>query len=42
MVECYFRALRMRNKLLLGQLVVHVIERAMSRMPPPEHLPISH
>src|ERR1700722_121714 len=29
MVESYFRALRVRNKFLRGQLVIHVLQRAM-------------
>jgi hypothetical protein len=32
-VESYFRALRVRNKMLLGQLVSRVIDRAMLRAP---------
>jgi len=32
-VENYFHALRVRNKLLLGQLVLRVIDRAMRRAP---------
>lgn len=32
-VESYFHALRIRNKVLLGQLVIHVVERAMRRAP---------
>lgn len=32
-VENYFHALRIRNKALLGQLVLRVIERAMQRAP---------
>jgi hypothetical protein len=32
-VENYFHALRIRNKALLGQLVLRVIERAMRRAP---------
>lgn len=32
-VENYFHALRVRNKALLGQLVLRVLERAMSRAP---------
>ena len=32
-VENYFHALRVRNKLLLGQLVQRVIDRAMNRAP---------
>lgn len=30
-VECYFRALGLRNKLLLGELVRRVLDRAMER-----------
>ena len=30
-VESYFNALRVRNKVLLGQLVARVLERAMQR-----------
>ncbi|HEU5397571.1 MAG TPA: hypothetical protein VFV81_10400 [Verrucomicrobiae bacterium] len=32
-VESYFHALRVRNKALLGQLVLRVLERAMHRAP---------
>ncbi len=32
-VECYFRALRIHNNLLRGQLVVHVLNRAMQLAP---------
>ena len=32
-VENYFHALRVRNKVLLGQLVLRVLERAMRRAP---------
>src|ERR1700679_912167 len=32
-VESYFHALRVRNKALLGQLVLLVIQRAMNRAP---------
>jgi len=32
-VESYFHALRVRNKVLLGQLVIHVLKRAMQRAP---------
>jgi hypothetical protein len=32
-VENYFHALRVRNKSLLGQLVLHVLERARQRAP---------
>ena len=32
-VENYFHALRVRNKALLGQLVLRVLERAMRRAP---------
>ncbi len=36
-VESYFNALRVRNKLLLGQLVVLVLKRAMARAPAEPH-----
>jgi hypothetical protein len=32
-VESYFHALRVRNKVLLGRLVIHVLRRAMKRAP---------
>src|SRR5438552_4598323 len=32
-VESYFHALRVRNKVLLGRLVIHVLKRAMQRAP---------
>lgn len=32
-VESYFQALRVRNKVLLGRLVIHVLKRAMQRAP---------
>jgi hypothetical protein len=32
-VESYFHALRVRNKVLLGRLVIHVLKRAMLRAP---------
>jgi hypothetical protein len=32
-VESYFHALRVRNKVLLGRLVIHVLKRAMHRAP---------
>jgi hypothetical protein len=32
-VESYFHALRIRNKVLLGRLVIHVLKRAMRRAP---------
>src|ERR1700722_17636932 len=32
-VESYFHALRVRNKVLLGQLVIYVLKRAMRRAP---------
>jgi hypothetical protein len=32
-VENYFHALRVRNKVLLGRLVIHVLNRAMRRAP---------
>ncbi len=33
LVESYFHALRIRNKVLLGQLVLHVLDRAFKRAP---------
>jgi hypothetical protein len=32
-VESYFHALRVRNRVLLGRLVIHVLQRAMRRAP---------
>jgi hypothetical protein len=32
-VESYFHALRVRNKVLLGRVVIHVLKRAMQRAP---------
>src|SRR6267378_2481460 len=32
-VESYFHALRIRNKVLLGRLVIHVLKRAIRRAP---------
>ena len=32
-VENYFHALRVRNKVLLGRMVIHVLKRAMRRAP---------
>lgn len=32
-VESYFHALRVRNKVLLGRLVIHVLKRAIHRAP---------
>jgi hypothetical protein len=32
-VESYFHALRVRNKVLLGRLVIHILKRAMRRAP---------
>lgn len=32
-VESYFHAMRVRNKVLLGRLVIHVLKRAMQRAP---------
>jgi hypothetical protein len=32
-VETYFHALRIRNKVLLGRMVIHVLKRAMRRAP---------
>ena len=37
-VESYFHALRIRNKVLLGRLVIHVLKRAMRRAPQDSHL----
>ena len=37
-VESYFHALRIRNKVLLGRLVIHVLKRAMRRAPQETHL----
>jgi hypothetical protein len=36
-VESYFNALCVRNKVLLGQLVIHVLKRAMARAPAEPH-----
>jgi hypothetical protein len=36
-VESYFHALRVRNKVLLGRLVNHVLKRAMRRAPQELH-----
>jgi hypothetical protein len=37
-VESYFHALRVRNKVLLGRLVIHVLQRALLRAPQePQH-----
>jgi len=36
-VESYFHALRIRNKVLLGRLVIHVLKRAMRRAPQESH-----
>src|SRR5215467_13133254 len=38
-VESYFQALRVRNKVLLGRLVIHVLKRAMRRAPLEIHRP---
>ncbi len=37
-VESYFHALRIRDKVLLGRLVIHVLKRAMRRAPQDSHL----
>lgn len=37
-VESYFHALRIRNKVLLGRLVIHVLKRAMRRAPQETHI----
>src|SRR3954464_5947486 len=40
-VESYFQALGLRNKVLLGQLVTRVLDRAMQRAPDePGHAPM--
>ena len=36
-VESYFHALRVRDKVLLGRLVIHVLKRAMRRAPQELH-----
>jgi len=36
-VESYFHAMRVRNKVLLGRLVIHVLKRAMKRAPGETH-----
>ena len=36
-VESYFHALRVRNRVLLGRLVIHVLKRAMLRAPQEPH-----
>lgn len=36
-VESYFNALRVRNKLLLGQLVILILKRAIARAPAEPH-----
>jgi hypothetical protein len=40
-VESYFHALRIRNKVLLGRLVIHVLKRAMHRAPQESHRPVA-
>jgi hypothetical protein len=40
-VESYFNALRIRNKVLLGRLVIRVLNRAMRRAPAEPQRPIS-
>jgi hypothetical protein len=40
-VESYFHALRIRNKVLLGRLVIHVLKRAMRRAPQEPQRPIT-
>ncbi len=37
-VERYFHALQLRNKVVLGQLVLHVLQRAMERAPAQLHV----
>jgi hypothetical protein len=40
-VESYFHALRVRDKVLLGRLVIHVLKRAMRRAPQELNRPVS-
>ena len=40
-VESYFHALRIRNRVLLGQLVLQVLERAMKRAPNEPDRPVT-
>jgi hypothetical protein len=40
-VESYFHALRVRDKVLLGRLVIHVLKRAMRRAPQELERPVT-
>jgi hypothetical protein len=40
-VESYFHALRVRDKVLLGRLVIHVLKRAMRRAPQELQCPVT-
>lgn len=40
-VESYFHALRVRNRVLLGRLVIHVLKRAMHRTPQEPGRPVT-
>lgn len=40
-VESYFHALRVRDKVLLGRLVIHVLKRAMRRAPQELQRPVT-
>jgi hypothetical protein len=40
-VESYFHALRVRDKVLLGRLVIHVLKRAMRRAPQEAGRPVT-
>ena len=40
-VESYFHALRIRNKVLLGRMVIHVLKRAIHRAPQEPQRPVT-
>lgn len=40
-VESYFHALRIRNRVLLGRMVIHVLKRAMHRAPQEPERPVT-
>ena len=40
-VESYFYALRIRNKVLLGRMVIHVLKRSMRRAPQEPQRPVT-
>jgi hypothetical protein len=40
-VESYFHALRIRNRVLLGRMVIHVLKRAMRRAPQELERPVA-